>query len=344
MLAAVAVGAFGCVDPISLEIEGEDDRLVVQADVVQGDGPHTVLLSLSADFERGLDALQRPVTGARVTVTPEGEGPVLFPEQSPGFYRPAPGALTGTVGQTYRLRLELADGRVFESTPQTMQTPVPIERAYTELRTDSVATGRTVVAIPRITLLAEADDPEGEANFYRWVWRGQFEALVCSNGFCTDVIETCYFDRTGRSLIELAEDRLVDGGTLTDQLVATFTYPEDAFPFVRAYALEVEQQVLTPEAFTFWQQVRDTRDRTGGLFDPPPDVILGNVRNVADERDYALGTFTVTASTRKGTCARLGDFPDRPPAQGLRGFLVGRCQALGGSLTPGPLFTSSCGG
>ena len=319
----------GCVDPIDLDVEGEAGRLVVDGLVREGPGPHTVRLTTAAAFERGLDAIEPAVVGARVTVSVDGGGAVPFAEDGRGVYRSAPGALVGVPGRSYALRVELADGRTFASSPETMPAAPPVARAYTEFVEGEALVGTTLRPRPAIELRVESADPPGERNYYRWVWTGEAVLTPEAGG-------VCYAPQRGRSLVEVADDRLTDGGVLTGQTVESFRLSDDAYLFLNEFYLEVEQQALTADAYAFWSRVRETRDRVGGLFDPPPDAVVGNVASVADPDDYALGYFTVAGTARATTCTTLSDFPDRPLVT------LPEVSCEGRASRPSPAFVEAC--
>lgn len=337
LAAALALAALAaCVDPLDLPVEGEPDRLVVVGLVTEGPGPHEVALRFAAAFERGVDAIERSVTGARVTIAPVGGAPVALTEGQAGRYRTAPGALVGAVGETYTLRAELPDGRVFTATAGPMPAAPPITDVTTVLHRDPNGPAATSRAV--IDLLVDTADPAGEANFYRWTWEGEYEAEVCRT---QTECELCYFSRRGRTLTRVADDRLADGQPLRSQLAERFDYVADARPFVRAFYLRAEQQALPADAYAFWAQARDVRALTGGLFDPPPDPIVGNVASATDPADAALGHFTVAGVAHAATCARLSDYPDRPPVSFE--VLGGTCASVGAASAPSPAFVAACG-
>ena len=314
-LAVTAAAALSsCVDPVSLEVEGETDRVVVDALVEQGPGPHTVALSFTADFERGIDALQEPINGAEVQVTTGDGDIVMLAGEGGGVYRTAAGALVGAVGQSYALRFRLPDGREFASSTETMLPSPEGTQATAVYVQNEILVGQTLVNQDEVSLRVDAPDPAGEPNFYRWTWRGTYRVNVAC-GFTTPP-EECgiqYGSCRGVSRVEVASDRLSDGGVLRDQPVATLPWQLFGRLFSEPFYLEVEQQALTAGAHAYWERVRDTRDRTGGLFDPAPDAIIGNITNVDDERDFALGYFTVVGTSTTETCPVAADFPDRAP-------------------------------
>ncbi len=345
LVAAAALA--GCIDPVSLEVEGETDRVVVVALVEEGPGPHTVALSFTAAFERGIDAIEPPIDGAEVEITTGDGDTVRLEGEGGGVYRTAPGALVGAVGQAYALRFRLPDGRTFASSSETMRPSPGGAQASAVYVKNEVLVGQTLVSRDQVELRVDVPDPAGEPNYYRWTWRGNYRVNVpCGFNTPPELCGIQYGSCRGISRVEVASDRLSDGGLLRDQPVASLAWREFGPLFGSPFYLEVEQQALTPGAFAYWLRVQDTRDRTGGLFDPAPDAIIGNVANVDDVRDYALGYFTVAGTSTATTCPIATDFPDRanlrdPDSDPPPPFPTFQCPG-GVSPTPPPRYAQAC--
>jgi hypothetical protein len=60
----------------------------------------------------------------------------------------------------------------------------------------------------------------------------------------------------------------------------------------RRFSILVEQQSLTPEAFDFWQQLKNTTESLGGLFDPLPAQLLSNIKGTTNAGEPVLGYFS----------------------------------------------------
>jgi hypothetical protein len=65
------------------------------------------------------------------------------------------------------------------------------------------------------------------------------------------------------------------------------------------HLVEVSQYSLTREAYRFWERYEEQRIRTGSILDPLPEPIEGNVYNVNDQNDIALGYFSASSVTTK---------------------------------------------
>jgi hypothetical protein len=332
VLAALALS--GCIDPIELNVGAPERRLVVEGLVTEGDGPHEVRLRRSGAFTQGADAIRLPVPNAVVRITSDEGASVTLTETGGGQYVAPVGALYGRPGVTYTLHIRLPDGTIYTSEPETMRRAADIAEISAELVQANEVIGGVLVQQPRIVLLVDGQPVQDETMYPRWSWRGVYHTFNCQGMVC----RSCYIPARGVSNIQLAEVPLAPGTAAVRQTAALFPLPAEGEKFVHNFYIEVEQQALTPEAFNFWSRIRQTRDQVGSLFDPPPDAIIGNVAQEDDRTEYALGYFTVAATTRQSTCLRLTDFPERPSHQ-YDGAFSGACP---GFPSPPPEFQQSC--
>ena len=65
------------------------------------------------------------------------------------------------------------------------------------------------------------------------------------------------------------------------------------------YSLLVKQYSLTAEAYTFWQQLMENSQNSGGLFDKQPANIYGNISCLSDANEKVLGYFSVSQVSSK---------------------------------------------
>ena len=63
--------------------------------------------------------------------------------------------------------------------------------------------------------------------------------------------------------------------------------------------VEVSQLNYTREAYQFWKRYQDQLNRTGSILDPLPAAIEGNIYNVANPNELALGYFSAAANFKK---------------------------------------------
>ena len=60
------------------------------------------------------------------------------------------------------------------------------------------------------------------------------------------------------------------------------------------YSVELIQEALSPEAYRFYEAVRNNSTNVGGLFSPQPSELRGNIRCRTDAGERVLGFISVT--------------------------------------------------
>lgn len=353
----------GCIDPISLDTGDPDRRLVVEGLVREGKGPHYVNLSQSGVYAQGIDALRPAESGANVRVRRSDGSEVLFTESTVGYYAAPDGTLTGEVGESYTLLITLADGREYVSRNETIVSAPGIRDVRAELERYTELVNNSPVARHRVAFFVDAERDEDLSNYYRWTWHGYYAVPACYTQGGLEFCETCYRPASGSSLIQVASDEEADGPLLVGQRAAEIvlhrrTSLPTALPigpflppppiaiglgFVyEGFFITVEQQALTAEAYNYWERARSQAFNVGSLFDPPPENLPTNMRNVNDATEVVLGFFAAVGISENRSCHQRQDFPGFPTPPPSPVSLRDRCHLLGGTTTPPPGYQLAC--
>lgn len=136
-------------------------------------------------------------------------------------------------------------------------------------------------------IYAVVNDPRGLGNYYRWQSDGIFEFFSLTDN---PNIKQCWAPVPRlESSIDIIDDMYTDGKQFR-QLICIVPYDRPT-----QYLVKIRQQSLTERAHEFWATSLAQQVNSGSLFDPPPSPIHGNVANVNDENDRALGFFGASA-------------------------------------------------
>jgi hypothetical protein len=275
-----------CLDPANVALRQETQKLVIEGLMTNEANPF-LRLSLTVPF--GSVSTIEPLKGAYVEVRPTGAEAVVFrsaPDEL-GIYRPDNRAFGGKPGVAYSLYLKLPDGREYRSEPQTLPNPVPIDNL-----------SATFVDGPQFGFQTFLDvkDPANTENYYRWAARGyhQRRSKGVPVGFGTAVCCDRCWTLKEETAVNVFSDALVNGSLIKARPV--FFSP---FYVLGKHLIEVQQYTLTRQAYQYWNRYRDQQQRTGSIFDPLPAPLLGNVVNINDPQDVALGFFEVSGIARK---------------------------------------------
>ncbi|HEX8037993.1 MAG TPA: DUF4249 domain-containing protein, partial [Chryseosolibacter sp.] len=204
------------------------------------------------------------------------------------------GVYTGPVyeantGTRYRLTVTTADQRKYESDFITALESPPIDSIGYAVTQDGVQ------------FLVNTHDPSNQAQYFRWQCEETYQYYSTYNSvymFEGDVIvyrpyqlsvHTCW--RT-----DPLSDILV-GSTkqLKESVIRNFPVsfiPKGSMKLSVEYSLRVRQQALTQEAYEYWSKLEKSTEHLGGLFDPLPSEVMGNIRGVTDPSETVIGFFS----------------------------------------------------
>jgi hypothetical protein len=232
------------------------------------------------------------VQGALVQISDDtGKITTLKPLlEQPGVYQTTDTTFIGKVGQSYTLTVLMPDGKMYQSQPEKM-LPVPLleelKAEFADIPDRSQPSGYRV--------MVDTQDPVETANYYRWSAYGyvrrESEGIPrLGGGLCC---KSCWL-LVANNDINILSDANINGNRIQGRF-ALFT----PFYLRGKQYVEVSQYSLTREAYQFWKLLDEQQTRTGSLFDPQPAPIEGNMYNVEDRTELALGYFSASAISRK---------------------------------------------
>ncbi len=255
-----------CSDVIEVNAPAGEPRLVIEGWIYDDRDVQTILLNNSAPyFANGPLPAE---TGAVVEVTAESGETFTFTEDPAGVYT---ADFRGETGNEYTLTVETTAGDRYISSPQRLLAVAPLDSAYAVFtEVPDVEEEEDEGYYPNW----DFTDPEGTEDFYRWRF------------YVNDVV------LNEPQQIVVFSDEFIDG----EELNGASWLGMD--PLVEGDELIIEQLSLTEEAYDFFTRVRQITNDVGGLFDTPPDPVRGNLTNVVNEQNYALGFFGASSAVR----------------------------------------------
>ncbi len=309
---ALLLLAPACFDEIQLELPEDGERkLVIEGFVDQGEGVLEVFITVGLNaaikdqvgniellpveeaflIYNGVPFPQYALNNNEVTRLPRD----LFESEAPGEGPPV-----------FQLFVALPDGRTYRSAPETLPPLAEMEKIdIGQYRQEVRNEGGNILErdFLEIRITTPLCSGSAEKSFLRWTMDGVYRYIEApppvSNQF--DPQQTCYVeDDLSQNQILLFNGRETTEDTLR-RFPALRDIPLNHF-FSSGYYLTVYQQTLSAEAFRYWDQLRQNATLGGGLFEPTPGSVTGNVRNVDDPDEAVLGFFY---ATRTDTLRRL---------------------------------------
>jgi hypothetical protein len=242
--------------------------------------------------------------------------------------------ITASNGSEYKLT-ETKDG-IYEGTNMsldplahyTLHVHTQLGESYSSDEIDLVPTAEfdSISWTPGdkgVTWSVNAHSTEKGTGYYKWEFEETFQYNVPLFSNYKKVskrpvfrnpdeyVYTCYASYPSAEVLissthGLAEDRV--------SMFPIYFIPKGSFKLAHVFRMTVTQVVITQDEYEFWEQIRKTTESLGGLFDPIPGSIPGNVHNDTDEHDPVLGYFS--GGFPKVKVKYLG-FQDLPPNLGI---------------------------
>ncbi len=300
-----------CIDPVTPEFEYKEGLIFVEGFASSVSGDSFLTINVSA-IEYGVYVVNF-ISGAAVYIENiQTKEKVTFNEFD-GVYVPSPD-FSVTPGEQWKLKIELPNGKRYESSIEQVLDPVPIVNLQTrydpELEFQEIFGGKY---LPGHELMVSFDDPPNEDNFYYWTYKSYENLDICEkcyagyfrNGECISfppsVSGIPYYDYLCESdcwrirfpeSIAIYDDNFTDGKSITDLSIGNLLlYTKENM------VIEVQQIALTPAAHKYYKVLKDIVDNNSGINAPPPAALVGNMYNPDDSEDFIFGRFTAAATS-----------------------------------------------
>lgn len=311
LLLCLLLGVLSCVEPIDLEFEENfEDMLVVEGAVTNELMHHRVKLSRTFPLAERRAAAERH---ARVSVVEDGVREIQYHEVEPGMYQSV-SEFSAQPGSEYSLRIVSQNGKIYESTASTL---VP-SAAISSVR--AVPTTRENGSVG-VALVLEGTDNQGGGSYYRYDYEETFKIVSPFYKGYDLVVEgdtllvvpktreeyTCYRTEPSEEIV-VANTGLLSEDKVNGLLVR---YVEKGDPRMsHRYSILVRQYGITPEAYRFYETLKNLSESESLFSQIQPGHIPGNVHSLDDPSEKVLGFFSISEVTTKRAFFSFTDFFD----------------------------------
>jgi hypothetical protein len=281
----MAVVTAGCLDPyFAATTPADANILVIDGFLDTSNG--TATLDLSRGVSLSLPDSFPSVSGAFVSVEDALGNVHPMTEGAAGNYR-ATGIPIYKDAQ-YRLHIVTPENDEYYSTVVTPQTTPPI---------DSVT---WVTDEDKLTIRVNAHDNTNQAKYYRWsfeeTWNYHAATVsqykVVGNSIVArqpnEITFYCWRTQPSTNIIIGSTARLSQN--IISQ-VSIQHVPAGSQKFQIKYSILVKQRSVSEDEYNYLEQLKKTTESIGGLFDPQPGQVTGNVHRTRSDSPIAVGYF-----------------------------------------------------
>lgn len=295
-----------CIDPYQINVPQGPQLLTVDGLIHSGPGPHAITISRSATYGSIFERYIRPVSGATVVIR-DSEGLVTLLEEgleARGSYF-TPVGFQAEIGNSYTLQIQTAEGKVYSSLPERVESAPQIENI--ELKTVKIPVQGETNPKSGVQLISEINDPADQNNFYFWRLSPVVHVLEARPDLHFDqrtltpapkaCCYTCFkTEAVGNQSLFIAQDDSFNG--LTTRIPTGFI-EDNGIRFVNKLRVDLKQYAISQEAYRFLRLVKQQTEINGSIFDPPPATIRGNMYSLDDPEEVVLGYFIAAGESKK---------------------------------------------
>jgi hypothetical protein len=246
-----------------------------------------------------------PEQGAVVTIqSDQGDVYILNPV-SEALY-----SITGqdfSIEKNYQLHIRTAQNKEYVSSIVPLKFTPPI---------DSIS---WVINENVLELNVNTHDDTGGSVYYRWIVSETFEyvvpypsSLIIENEIAVDrpdqlSIEKCWATEP------LHHINIASSSHLSDDQISNFTVrmvDNADIRLSRKYSILIQQFSITEDAFFYWSNVKKTNETLGGLFDPMPGEVIGNIKCITDPNEPVIGFFSAALTDEKRRFITRDELPE----------------------------------
>lgn len=297
----------GCTETFPLVTNTYEEIIVIEATLTNELKNQEIKITKTSKFEDEEVAVE---SGAKVIVKDDQNNEYLFEENS-GIYK-SQVAFQAAPDIKYTLEVTTKNGKIYQSSTQTLTTINPIQSVVPVLATNK--DNKTGVQINVNTY-----DPAKSSNYYRYEYEETFKIvtprwnmfkLIVTSPQTVDLIDNdpatkiCYSTQKSTDIIlvntnDLTEDRV--------NLPIRFI-DENDYIIGHRYSILVKQYIESLEAYTFHKTMRDISSSSSILNPKQPGVLAGNIRCINDSATKVIGFFDVSSYSESRIFFNYTDF------------------------------------
>lgn len=316
-----------CVDRLQFDIiKSVDYGIVVDGFISDQPGPYTIKISKAFDIE-SIESIKFSVTAKRLILSDNQGFSEELTEISSGTYQTKATGIRGQIGGVYKLRVELLDGKIYESMPDTLLSSGKMDSLYYSYMGVTNLDGGIEYGFD---IFANSSRASSSGKGFMWKMTGTFQSethpelnskeCYWFEGKCNYVPPCSGYRNVGtQGFKEIAKvfpcacctcwySIFNPKPVLSDDYFSTaqsfegikiHRIPINAWIFMHKIHVEVRQLSLTYRSFHFFKAIRDQKDAVKSLFQPVSGKIPVNFIQLSGEEVPVQGIFYATAISGK---------------------------------------------
>lgn len=302
----------GCTETYPLLSNTYEEAIVVEATLTNEVKKQEIKITKTSKFE---DQNTQIESGAKVTVKDNQGNEYLFEENSEIYLSQS--AFQILPERQYTLEIITKDGKIYQSTPETMPAVSPIQNVVS-----SVVTNKDNETGVQITV--NSYNPTGSSKYYRYEYEESYKIIAPRWSSLRTIVtgpesvqlirnesntRICYSTKKSTDIILVNTNNQEE-----DRVKLPIRFIEESNYIIgHRYSILVKQYVENLAAFTFHRTMRDIAGSSSILSPKQPGLITGNIKCITDINTKVIGYFGLSSFSEQRIFFNYGDlFPGKP--------------------------------
>ena len=313
-----AILLISCQEVFIPDVDEVEPFLIIEGSISTKPEPHMVSVKWSSEFQH--NPIFQSVNNAHVYVEDEFGKRIDFHYNSSGRYQTDEAAsFVAVAGRSYILTVEMDDGNIYQSEPQTVVVCAEVNTLNCNFATNAVLYEDAYGDAYEITYDGfniftgtEGILPYNNFYFYKYIAYEQHKTVIQIG------VQTYYLYQHRRLSSKYLNFLLIGnadefGGQVIRDKKLLFVGKDDMTNYTpplpdtievlstrfEGLLLELQQHSLSPDAFSFWHDADKQLEAKGRLFDPVSPQLFGNMHCVNDSLNKVIGIFSASDVTEK---------------------------------------------
>ena len=254
-----------------------------------------------------------PVLNATVVIQSDANANYPLTSSGNGYYTTT--GLNLSASNKYRLQITISDNKVYRSDFVAVKNAQAIDSLSYQVENNGVQ------------INVNTHDPSNDTRYYRWdyseTWiiHAEYQSLLMVVTSPVDTIVPrdaaheiyrCWQSDRSSDIILASTSKLSSDvlGAVPITLV-----PSNSEKFTERYSILVKQYALTPDAYNYYLELRKNTEELGGIFDPQPTTLTGNIHCITNPAEQVIGYITAGVITQKRIFISSSTLPAFPQWQ-----------------------------
>jgi len=286
------VALYGCREPFDFVYDEIDEaKVVIDGFITDRGAPHEIRVSFSARINDNNILETNFIEDASVRIEDDQGGFTILSHKEAGIYITAPN-YQAQPGRSYKVVVNLADGRVFSSAARSMPATSPAT-AQISISGDT----RETLENNRLSNVEGAAvtatiDKDADRHFYQWDISHYY---IYQADLAPAETSLCFIKDFDKSRVLLLQDNPI-GSTGVERYSYNIDFIPVSSKMRHEFGVEARLLTMNEDDYNFWRKVERLAENSGGLFDAAPFTLEGNITNETTG-ELALGYFGVYRET-----------------------------------------------